>query len=149
LHGADRVGVTVFEQRIELRSVALELGPFVEHFAERLLNDHDLVADTNLSTQLLLKVRRGAQVIGMDMGFDDPVKRQPAVLDFCNQGVRCVICDPTCGIVDVHDTVDDGAMIAVGILDDIGDGVGRLVKMGGNLGFDGHVDRVGHVFSSS
>jgi hypothetical protein len=32
-----------FEQRVELRAVALELGAFVEDLAEGVLHDHDLV----------------------------------------------------------------------------------------------------------
>ena len=69
---ADRVGVAVLEQAVELAAVALELGAFVEDLAEGLLNDGDLVADAELAAELLLDVGRGGEVIGMNMRFDQP-----------------------------------------------------------------------------
>jgi hypothetical protein len=77
---ADLVGVAVLEQGVELRAVALELGAFVEDLAEGVLHDHDLVADADLAAELLLDVGRGGQVVGMDMGLDDPLQLQAVVL---------------------------------------------------------------------
>jgi len=76
LHLTDVVGIAVLEQGIELAAVALEFGAFVEHFTKGLLHNHDLVADTDLATQTLLNIGCGTQVIGVDVGFDDPVQQR-------------------------------------------------------------------------
>ena len=80
-HGADRVAVAVLEQAVELRAVALELGALVEDLAEGLLHDGDPGADADLAAELLLDVGRGRQVVGVDMGLDQPLEPQAALAD--------------------------------------------------------------------
>ena len=71
-HAADLVGVAILEQPVELAAVALELGALVEHLAEGVLHDGDVLADADLAAELALDVGRGRQVVGMDMGLDQP-----------------------------------------------------------------------------
>jgi hypothetical protein len=78
-----------FEQRVELRAVALELGAFVEDLAEGVLHDHDLAADADLAAELLLDVGRSRQVVGMDVGLDDPLKLQAVFLDVLDDRSAC------------------------------------------------------------
>ena len=73
LQVADHIGVTVFEQRIKLGSIALEFRAFIKDFSESFLNNHDTFADAYLAAQFLLKVWGSAQVICVDMGLDDPL----------------------------------------------------------------------------
>jgi hypothetical protein len=88
-------------------AVALELGAFVEDFAEGVLHDHDLVADTDLAAQLLLDVGRGRQVVRMDVGLDDPLQLQAVVLDVGDDLVGMIVGDAASGIVDVHHGIDE------------------------------------------
>ena len=83
-HAADRVGVAVLEQPVELAAVALELGAFVEDLAEGLLHDGDVLADADLAAELALDIGRGRQVVGMDMRLDQPFELQ-AVLAGCRR----------------------------------------------------------------
>jgi hypothetical protein len=76
-HAADHVGVAILEQRVELAAVALELGAFVEDLAEGVLHHGDVAADADLAAELLLDVGRARQVVGMDMGLDQPLELQP------------------------------------------------------------------------
>ena len=75
LSDVDRV--TFIEQRIKLRSVALESGPFVEYLAECILHDGDIGPDPDLAAQMLLQIGGGRQMIGMHMAFEDPGDIQP------------------------------------------------------------------------
>ena len=53
-HSADRVRIAVLEQPIELASVALKFGAFVEDLSERLLHRYDVLAYAEFAAQLLL-----------------------------------------------------------------------------------------------
>ena len=144
VHLADRVGVAVVEQPVELRAVALELGALVEDLAEGVLHDGDVAADAELAAQLLLDVGRGGQVVGMDMGLDQPLDREAVRLDEGDDLVGVVVGDAPGGVVDVHDGIDDGAGVRRRVLDDVGDRVGRRVEEGGDVRTDVHVGFVCH-----
>ncbi len=75
-HFANVVGVTILEQSIKLRPVALKFRAFVEDFAEGVLNFDDACTNANFATQPILNLGCSRQVIGMDMGFNDPFHRQ-------------------------------------------------------------------------
>jgi hypothetical protein len=81
----------------------------------------------------------------MDMGLDQPLDLEALFLDVLDDPVGAVIGDAAGGVVDVHDAVDDGAAVGVGVLHDVGDRVGGGVEEGFDLGLDVHVDGiVGH-----
>ncbi len=141
-HAADLVGVAVGEEMVELRTVALELGALVEHLAERVLHDADVLADADLPAQLLLDVGRSRQVVGMDMGLDQPFEPEAVVADMVDDPVGGGEGDAPGRVVDVHDAVDDGAGIGTGILDHVGNRVGLRIEEGGDLGLRRRIDRV-------
>ena len=141
-HAADRVGIAVLEQPVELAAVALELGAFVEDLAEHLLHDRDVLADAELAAELALDVGRGRQMIGMGMGLDQPFDLETVLLDEADDLVGGLVADAPRRIVDVHDAVDDGAGVGVRVLDDVAHRVGRLVEEGGDLGFHVEIDSV-------
>ena len=73
---ADFVAIPVLEKRIKLRPVPLEICTFVEYFSKCLLDFHDPRADAYFTAQLFLQIRSARQMVGMDMGFDDPFQSQ-------------------------------------------------------------------------
>ena len=70
------VAIAILEKRIKLRPVPLEICTFVEDFSKRLLDFHDPRADAYFTAQLFLQIRSARQMVGMDMGFDDPFQSQ-------------------------------------------------------------------------
>jgi hypothetical protein len=143
-HSADLVGVAVVEQPVELRAVALELGAFVEDLAEGVLHHGDVAPDADLAAQLPLDIGRGGQVVGVDMGLDQPFQRQAPVADMGDQLVGMVIGDAAGGIVDVHHGIDDGAGVRSGVLHHIADGVRGGIEEALHLGLYGQVNLYGH-----
>ncbi len=77
---ADRERLPVGEQVVELRAVRVEIGE-VEHFLERRLNAADALPDGDTAAEPLLEIGRGRQMIGVSMGLEDPVDREPLRLD--------------------------------------------------------------------
>ena len=60
------------EEPVKLRSVTPEPRAFVEDLAEGVLHHRDLIADPDQAAQLFLNIGRGGQMVGMDMGFENP-----------------------------------------------------------------------------
>src|SRR3546814_13342301 len=57
----------VGNELVELRTVARELGAFVEYLPEHTLDGDDFPTDDELAAKLFLKIGRGRKVIGMGM----------------------------------------------------------------------------------
>ena len=129
-HLADVETVALFEQRVELAAVALELGAFVEDLAECVLHHGDTVADTDLAAQLVLQVGRGGEMVGVDVAFEDPFDGQVLGTDVIDDPVGGIGVGAARGVVEVQHAVDDGAGAAVRFADNIGYGESRLVKEG-------------------
>ena len=72
----DSEHLPVLQQDIELRAVHTEFGLEIEDALEHFLHPGDLVADTDLSSELLPQVGRRTQVVGMCMGLQDPLYLQ-------------------------------------------------------------------------
>ncbi len=81
-------------------------------------------------------------MIRVHMGLDQPLQLEAVFLDEGDDLVGMIIGDAAGGVVDVHHAVDDGAGIAVRILDHIADRVRCRVEEGRDVGFDRHVDRI-------
>ena len=77
----EREFLLVPEELVELAAVALELGPGIDHLAEGLLDDGDALADRELAADLRLDVGSGRQVVGMDMGLEQPLAGEPVLAD--------------------------------------------------------------------
>ena len=99
-----------------------------------------MLADRGLATQLFADIGRGREVVGVDMGIDDPLDRQALGLHKCDQTVgRHGGGPPGRGVI-VQQRVDDGAGLGFRVGDHIADRVGRLIE-------EGRDDRIGHVQS--
>jgi hypothetical protein len=101
------------------------------------------------TTVMFLDIGRRREVIGVDVGLDQPFDAEPVLLDEGDDPVRVLVGDAAGGVVDVHDGIDDGAGVGLRILHDVADGVRRRVEKGGDLWEDGHVDGAGHGVSFS
>ena len=75
----------------------------------------------------VLQIGCGTQVIGMHMGFDDPVQCQALVANIGNDLICAVIGDAPGGIVDVHYAIDDRKW-AIRLLYNIADRIGCSVE---------------------
>ena len=127
-HGPDLVGVSVFEQPVELAAVAAELGAFVEHLAERVLDDGDAVANADPAAESLLNVRRGGKVVGMHVRLDQPLELQAVGANVGDDRVGGTVCDPPGRIIEVQDAVHDRAGRRGRILDHVADRVGLGIE---------------------
>src|SRR3546814_7901251 len=74
--GADRERLAVLEQLVELAPVRSEARFRVEDLLEHALHDVDAGADGGAAAELCLQIRRGGQVVGVQVGLEDPVDRQ-------------------------------------------------------------------------
>lgn len=71
----------------------------------------------------------------MDMRLDQPFEPETALPDMG---------DDLVGIVDIHDGIDHGAGIGIGVFHHIGDGVGCRVEEGRDIGLDFEIGGIGH-----
>ena len=128
------------EQLVELRAV----GPgaiLVVHLGEGPLHRLDGGADGDVAAQLLLQIGRGRQVVRMGMGFQQPAALQAVCAhegdDLVCRGGRGAAC---LGVVVEHG-IDDGAVLAILRVDNVGDGGGGRVEKGLDL-WGHHGDKV-------
>ena len=80
-HATDAVGVSILEQPVELAAIALELRALIEDLAENLLDNPDVLPNAQLAAAFLLNIGCRRQMVGMGMGFDQPLElvgRDPA-----------------------------------------------------------------------
>lgn len=129
---ADPEGFTVGEQAIELASIGDEVGFRIEQFCEKSLNHRHPIANAGLAPQRGAQIGGGGQVVGMDMGFQHPFDRQPALADMGDDPVRRMARGTARGGVVIKNGIDDGAPPGRGILGDMGGGKGCLVEKGGD-----------------
>jgi hypothetical protein len=112
---------------VEPGPVAADAG-VVEDFLEHRLHRADVAADADLAAQLCLQVGRGRQVVGMGVGFQQPVHRQPGLAhvgdDPVGAGVRGT---PGLGVVITH-AVDDGGAPRDRVRHHVGHGKGGGVE---------------------
>jgi hypothetical protein len=73
---AHQDGIAIGKQMVELRAVQLEAGFHVEDAFEHFLHAADVVTNGGLAAHVLLQIRRCGQVVGMGMGFQNPLDRQ-------------------------------------------------------------------------
>ena len=76
------------QQVVELTAIRVELWLQVEDGFEHLLHLGDGGSDGDFPSQLAAKVVRGGQVVGMGMGFQNPLHGQPLPLDESYQAIR-------------------------------------------------------------
>ena len=126
---ADAEGLAVSEESIELAAVGRQVID-IEYVPEGVLHHADLRSDRQCSAELLLQVWRAAQVIGVNVSFEDPVDVQfirVHVVDDRVCGSRRE--SPRCGIEVTHG-IDDRGPARRGVADDVGHGKRGLVMEG-------------------
>ncbi len=84
-----------------------------------------------------MQVGRGGKVVGVDMGFDNPLHPQAFAADIGDDLIRRAHIGTARRVVEIKDGIDDGAGIACRVPHHITEGVGRFVKEMLN-------DRIGH-----
>ena len=137
LDAAQPEGLAILEQMLELATIAGEAGLRVEQIAEGLLHLGDGRADRQPAAQLFQQVRRGRQVIGVDMGLQNPFDRQALRLYMRDQPVGGIgACAPR-GRIEIQHRIDNGRLAGRRIGDDVADRVGRLVEEAVNVGAHG------------
>jgi hypothetical protein len=120
--------VALAEQPVELRPVAPELGAFVEHLAEGVLHDADVLADADPAAQPLLQIGRGRQVVGVDVGLEYPLHLQPFGPHMGDDGIGRGGVGPPARVVEIEHAVDYCGGTPVRIAHDIGDRVRCIVE---------------------
>lgn len=75
LQPADGKGLAVVQQAVELAAVAAEITASVEDAPEHLLHGGDTAADGDASAEQPLQIRRGRQVVGVNVGLQAPLHR--------------------------------------------------------------------------
>src|SRR5579863_10432329 len=91
-----------------------------------------MLTDGDLPSQSFAQIRRRRQVIGVDMGLQQPVHLQSMHLDMGNERIGRGGGGAARGGIKVEHAVDDRREASGGIMDDIGDREGRLVEEGVN-----------------
>ena len=101
--------VAVLEQPVELTAVALEIRAGVEDLAEHVLHDGDVPADGEQAADLALQVGRCREVVGMDVGLEDPLDLEPMLPHERDHAVGRVAVRVTGGGIVVQHRVDERA----------------------------------------
>jgi hypothetical protein len=128
LERADAVGRAILEQMVELRSVGGKTGAGIEHAAEVVLHIRDMRPDADAPAQFLPDIGGGRQVVGMDMGFDDPLGGQPLGPDMVHDPLRRDGSDPARRRVEIQHAIDYRAAPAARVADDMGRIAGGVVE---------------------
>src|SRR3546814_441193 len=118
----------VGNELVELRTVARELGAFVEYLPEHTLDGDDFPTDDELAAKLFLKIGRGRKVIGMGMGLENPVDCEALFPNMGNDLVGGLEARPSGGLIEVPHAVDDRGPLCDGITDHVTCGEGRLME---------------------
>ena len=116
------------EKLVELASVALEFGAFVEDLAEGVLNDLDAITDADFAADMVLNIGGGGEVVGVDVAFEKPFDVQAFFFDKGDDFVGGLGICAAGRIVKVKDAVDNGAGRALGIFDDIRNCIRGIVE---------------------
>jgi len=125
---ADGEGVAILEQAVELAAVAGDAGTGIEDPAEGLLDRRDMLADAELRAEARLQEVSGAQMIGMDMSFQDPIDRQMLRCDVRQQPIGGAMPGPARCRVEIEHAIDDRTALGDGIGDGVADGKGFFVE---------------------
>ncbi len=137
LHVADLEAVAVVEQVIELTAIGGEPAACVEQLAEGVLHHGDAITDRQFAAQLLLEIGRRAQMVGVHMGFQQPLHPQVLVAHVVDQALRaCMGGAAGCRVVVQH-RVDHRTLARFRVADHVAVGKGRGIEEGFDVGIHG------------
>ena len=134
-HLADHEGIALGKKLVELAAVALELRALVEDLAECILHNLNPVADADLAPDTFLQVWRCGQMVGMDMGFQQPLHVKALGLDESDDLVCGFRICPTRSIIEIQHGIDDGAGATRRVFYHIGHGICGFVEKGCDIWF--------------
>ena len=134
---ADSKPLAIGEKVVEVGPVGPEIVG-VENRTENLLHVADVLADRDSRARFRPEERGCGQVVGMGVGFQHPVDRQPR---FFGRGEDC-LCRADVGgsrsEVEIEHRIDDRGAARRFVPDEVADRIGRFVEEGLNDGFGGH-----------
>ena len=136
---ADLEGVAVAEQLVELAAVTGEARFHVEQGGEGVLHRAHLLADGQAAAELGAQVVAGTQVVGMHMGFQDPLHAQALFADVGDHPLGAGVGGAAGSRIVIEHGVDQGALAAVGIGHHVAVGAGGGVEEGHDLQLRGCV----------
>ena len=102
----------------------------VEQFFENGLHCADLAADADLSAELFLQIGRGRKMVGVGVGFEQPVDGQPVLSHIGNDLISAVLRGSPRFWVVIEHAVDDCGALRGRISNDVSDGERGRVKEG-------------------
>lgn len=120
------------EQMVELRTVNAKRRLQVEQVLEHALHLADGLANGDFAAQGTAQVRRGGQVVGVGVGFQQPLHLQAMGLDERHDVVGLARVGASGRGVVVEHRVDNGTGSTVRFIDDVGPGRRGLVQEGLN-----------------
>ncbi|MNE29000.1 hypothetical protein D3C80_1224650 [compost metagenome] len=127
---ADAKTFLVLKQYIELAAVPGKTRLGIEQRAEDFLHLGDVRTDGGVAAKFFLQVGGCRKVIGVNMGFQNPLHLATQRLNLGDQAVcRCGAGTPGLGVVVQH-TVDQRALARLAVHEQVADGRGRLVEEG-------------------
>ena len=121
-------GLPVRQEPVELRAVRREFTSHVEQRAERLLHLDHASADPGASAELSLEVVRRRQMVGMNMGLENPLDVKTVGFHSGNQLVGRSRHRPPRFRVEIQYRIDDRGTFRLRVGDDVGDRTGRGIK---------------------
>ena len=137
--GSEFEGLAVAEQLVELTAVALERAFGIEDLCENALDDVDLGADAGLAAELFLKIRRGGQVVGVNVGFENPLDGQVVPPHIGDDVVRRFRLRAAGGGVVVQQRVDDRGFFRRRVADNMARGEGLFIEKSFYMRFHNHL----------
>ena len=124
---ADRKAFAIGEQAVEIAAVGFQIR-HVEDRPENALHVANMFANADLGARLGTDVRRTRQMIGMGMGFQHPIDDQAKRFRPRQNGIDRAVVDFAGLVIVIEDRVDDRAMPARRVPDEIADRIGRLIE---------------------
>ncbi len=125
---SDRQAVALFQQAIELAAITCEARLGGEDIGKDVLHFAYARPDRQLAIQLAFQVGGRRQVVGVDVGFEDPLDIQPLFFDIGDDLIGRGRVGVTRGIVEIQHAIDDGGLVRHRVFDDVGHGKGGLVE---------------------
>ena len=125
------------KQTIELTAISGEFAARIEQAAKGVLYDGDLVADRQRPAQPLFQVRRGAQVVGVHMGFEQPLHLEVVLAHKVDQALSPGMRGTARRRIVIQHRVDQRALTLFRVADNITVSKGRGIEERFNAGIHG------------
>jgi hypothetical protein len=105
---ADLNTFAVVEQTVELPPVGRKIPWQVVKIAKHRLDFGDASTDAGAGAELILQIRHRRQVIGMNMGIENPLNRKARRAHMGDEAVGELRRGPGGGLIVVENRIDDG-----------------------------------------